>query len=151
MNIEKIKEFLIKFNINKDIILKFLENKKIENKNNNIFLIENEFKTNQIYKEELIFIKLNLILPSKYLLKFISENTKNIIEAKSEKQAIEFTYGKSLSFQSIINKYQLKFKEEELYLITYQKSIIGYFKYDPKNKTHPIKNLMNIGEYLHEN
>ena len=152
MNLNELKQFLEKFNINKEIIEEYLNNKKIININNNLFLInkEDEFKKNQVFSDNLIFIQLNQLLPSKYLLKFISKNSKNKIEVKSEKQALEFTYSKSLSLQSIINKYQLKFKENQYYLIEYN-NILGYFQYNPKNKTHPLKNIMNIGEYLHEN
>jgi len=153
MNLDQLIKFLIKFNVERKIIEEFLKDKQIIQINKNYFLINKntKIKTDQVYTDKLIFIQLNNLLPSKFLLNIIKKNTKNIIEVKSEKQALEYTYSKSLSFASIKNKYQLKFKEEEYYLIEYENQILGYFQYNPNHKTHPIKNIFNIGEYLHEN
>ncbi len=151
MEINELREFLTKFKLDLNSIENYLNNKKIITINKNIFLSENKFENNEVYKDELLFINLNdKLLPSKFLLEFIRNNTKNIIEIKNEKQTIEFTYSKSLGFSSIINKFQLKFNEDEYYLALYQNNIIGYFKYNPETKKFPLINLMNIGEYLHE-
>jgi len=69
---------------------------------------------------------------------------------RGEKQALNYSYGKDITFESIRNMNQLRFQKEKLYLVIFEEEVYGYFKFDKENKRHPLKNIMNIGQYLHE-
>lgn len=148
MNLQKLKQFLLDFNLNEEIVEDFLKNKQIKEINKNYFLINKNtnLQKNQIFEETLIFIQLNEFLPSKYLLSFIKENQGLFVEIRNEKQAINFTYSKTLKFASIIKK---KGSFENKYLAIYDNEILGYGEFSQNKKE--FKNLMNIGEYLKEN
>lgn len=141
MQLNELRHFLLKFDINDDVIDRFLEGKSITVVDNNIFLSDKKFDDNVIYRDCLIFINLkDNILISKFLLDYIKSNSNNSIEI-NEKQALNFTYGKIPD----INKSRLK--NHRYYLILNEKEVMGYISYDGKN----ITNEMNIGQYLHEN
>lgn len=151
MNKQKLIIFLEKFEIKEEIIEEFLKDKQIIEINKNIFLTKNNFKENQVLGNNLLFIQLNNLLPSKYLLNFIFHNSKNQVQLRGEKQALNFTYTKPLSFDSIRNVNQLRFEKDKYYLVVFENSVIGYFEYEVRDKKHPLRNVFNIGEYLHEN
>lgn len=146
MNKQDIIQFLEKFELDNQTIDKFLENKQIIEKNKNIFLTDKPFDKNQVLDNGIIFIQLNKFLPTTYLLKFISENTPTI-QVKSQKQAMNYTYGKNLSFDSTI---KTTLVNSRCYIVKFEDMILGYAKID-KTQKHPIINEMNIGEYLKEN
>ena len=146
MDKTELTQFLEKFTIDEQIITQFLKDKQIIEKNKNIFLSEKPFEEKQVSGNGLIFIQLNKFLPSTYLLKFIAQNSA-CIQAKGNKQAMNFTYGKNLSFDSTIKTTLVNGK---CYIVKCDDSIIGYAKID-KTQKHPILNEMNIGEYLKEN
>lgn len=146
MNKEELIQFLSNFEINENTIADSLNNKQIHTINQNVFISDNKFEKNQIFGDILLFIKLKKLLPSKYLLKFIQTHTKTI-NIKSEKRALDFTYGKNLSFDSIIKEQILI--NQKYYIISYKDNILGYAQIDKKQKA-PIINIMNIGEYLKE-
>jgi len=142
MNKPEVIDFLKQFDIKDNIIDNFLKNKHIITVNNNTFLTTKKFEKNQIYGGTLLFIQLKEHLPSKFLLDFIKQNTK-LAEIISEKQALNFTYGKDLKIGQV--KYQ-QFNNKQLYIVTHKDEILGYAKYYEKE----FNNLMNIGEYLKE-
>jgi len=149
MEIIELITFLEKFDIEETKITNFVKNKIIIEKNENLFLRQNKFKNNQIFDDNLIFIQLKNLLPSKYLLNFIFNNTKNKAELKSEKQAMNFTYSKNLAFESIAS--DIRFIKGKYYLIIFKNKLLGYVEKEKGDKKHPLQNLFDIGEYLKEN
>lgn len=149
MKLQEVNNFLKKFNIEEQKIREYTKDKEIVKINENIFLTKKKLDKNQIYTDGLIFIKLKKLLPSKFLLEFIKNNSENQVNVKGEKQALNFSYGKDLSLDSIKSK--MKFNSNQFYLATYENEELGYFQFNKTNKQHPIKVIMNIGEYLHEN
>jgi len=151
MEIKDLIIFLKKFEIKEEKIKSFIGEKLIIEKNSHFFLTNQKDKI--IKTDLLLFINLKFLLPSKFLLNFIFKNSENIVEVKSEKQAMNFTYGKDLSIDSIIKVQGKHFKVGIYYLLIYKNLILGYFEYlgnNQKNKKHPLFNLMNIGRYLKE-
>jgi len=153
MNLSELNKFLNKFDIKEDKIEVYTNNKKLFEVNSNIFLSEKEFEKNQVFGDTLLFINLkNGLMPTTYLLNFIKENSKNILKLKSDKHKIDFTYGKSLSLDSITKSNNLKLIENKKYLILSTNEIIlGIVEYNQKDKKNPLENKFNIGEYLKEN
>jgi len=146
MDIPELKGFLSNFCLPEDKIDEFILNKSIVTKNDNIFLTNKDFTKREVFNDGLIFIKLKILLPSKYILSFIHKNTKPII-IKSQKQALNYTYGKSLSLDSVNKNQQLQ--DGKYYILESNKIALGYVQYK-KTERFPIFNLMNIGEYLKE-
>ena len=153
MNLSELNKFLNKFDIKEDKIEVYTNNKKLFEVNSNIFLSEKEFEKNQVFGDTLLFINLkNGLMPTTYLLNFIKENSKNILKLKSDKHKVDFTYGKSLSLDSITKSNNLKLIENKKYLILSTNEIIlGIVEYNQKDKKNPLENKFNIGEYLKEN
>ena len=161
MNLNNLWEFLEKFDIKKVIIDEYLENKRIVEVNNNIFLINknSNFDKTQIYDNGLIFIQLKLLLPSTFLLNFIKLNSPNIINVKSKKTVLAFTYSKSLNFEQV--KVSNRVSPGKFYLTIFEDKVLGYVSLDEKmyanaknmsnSRYFPLINKMNIGEYLKEN
>ncbi len=145
MNHNEITCFLKKFDIKDENIAEFFLNKKIIEKNENIFLSERKIEKNLVYTDTLIYIKLLKLLPSMFLLDFIYNNTQNILYLKNSKNAINFTYGKDLKLDAIDKK--IKLEENKMYILLFDEEIIGIIKYE----NNLLKNEMNIGEYLKEN
>ena len=143
MNKRDVIDFLEQFNIEEDKINKFFKDKYVITINNNTFLTKKNFQKNQVYGDTLLFIQLKKHIPSKFLLDFIKKHT-NLVEITTDKQALNFTYGKNIKIQSV--KYR-NFKENQLYIVTYQDEILGFARFENKE----FINLMNIGEYLQEN
>ena len=144
MRADELRSFLKKFDVSNSKISKFFLGKKLHEKNENVFLCEREFEEDEIFNDSLVFIKLKRLLPSKYLLGFINENSKNIVYVKSSKKALDFTYGKDLSLSHI--KCSLRLDEKKLYLVVYDENPIGYAIFMKKK----LVNQMNIGDYLRE-
>jgi hypothetical protein len=146
MNLDKLKLFLEKFDIKKEDITKIISNKKIIVKENGNVLLTNEnLKNNETQVDEIIFIKLNKLLPTKYLLKTISLNSKNIVDIKNDRKGLDFTYGKDLMIDMI--KTKIKLENNKYYVTKFDNKILGYSEF----KNNKLKNIMNIGEYLKEN
>ena len=145
MRADELRSFLKGFDVSNSKISKFFLRRKLYEKNENVFLCEREFEEDEIFNDSLVFIKLKRLLPSKYMLDFISKNSKNIVSVKSSKKALDFTYGKDLSLNYI--KCSLKLDEKKFYLVVYDKEPIGYIKFVNKK----LLNQMNIGDYLREN
>jgi hypothetical protein len=132
MNIQELKEFLNNFCLPEDKIEQFISNKSIVSKNNNIFLTNKKFEKNEIFDEGLIYIKLRTLLASKYLLRFIKDNSEGAVTIKNEKQALNYTYGKSLSFDSIEKNHPLI--KNKYYIVEYNDNILGYAQIDKTKK-----------------
>ncbi len=149
MDIQTFKKELQKFNIEEEKINSIIKNKNILKLNQNYFLIDKNqtIKNNQTYTNNIIYIQLRKLLPSKFLLNLIDKTTQNKIEIKNEKQALNFTYGKDLHTDSIK---EITLQNNQYYIVKYNKNILGYAKFD-KTKKHQIINKLNIGEYLKEN
>jgi hypothetical protein len=145
MNKKDFFEFLKKFDLKKESIYKLIENKDVFENKNNIFLSKKKLEKNCVYTDKIIFVKLKKLLVSNFLLNYIGENTKNIINIKNSKQALNFTYGKNLVLESV--KIDNKIKKNSYYIIKFEDTILGYVKLQEKR----LENLMNIGEYLREN
>ncbi len=149
MDISDLRLFLEKFGLDSKKIDDFIGSKKLFVVNRNVFLSKKSFEKNQVFGEGLVFIKLNKLLPSTFLLNFILETEGNFCELKSEKQALNFTFGKSLSFDSV--KEGVRFSRGSYYLVVFEKKFLGYVELNKNDKKFPLKNLMNVGEYLKEN
>lgn len=148
MELQELRDFLLKFEIVESKIDEFIGDKQIIEVEDNLYLTSERFEKNQYSTDGLIFIQLKSFLPSKYLIEFIYKNTKNIAEIKSEKQAMNFTYSKNLSFESIGS--ETRFIKGKYYLITYKNQVLGYVEKDKADKKHPLQNNFDIGEYLKE-
>ena len=140
-------EFLDKFNIKKEIIDQFLDKKIIVDKNNNIFLTKNQFKKNQVYSDTLLFISLQKLTPSRYLLEYIKDNTNNIIKISSDKQIRRILYGEDLSIDAVDKKQN--FIKEKYYIVINNEKPLGVVENIGIGK-FPFKNIYNLGDYLHE-
>ncbi len=149
MKLEELTEYLKRFEISDENIVKIIKNKKVIQINENIFLTSKEFEKNQISQDTIIFIKLKKLLPTTYLLNIIKENTNNIIKLESKKTALNFTYSKNLTFENIPKNFKLKSNYD--YLVLFENTPIGIAKLNKKDKKFPVENIMNIGEYLKEN
>lgn len=136
MNNKELNLFFEKFNLRNN----FRDLKLV---NNNLFNLSKITK-NQVYGDDLLFLKLNKLVPSIKLLTYISENSKNKVEIINRKKAIDFTYGKNLSLDSIV---KFKLEKNKYYLIFYQKKIIGVVEFNG----FELKNIFNLGDYLKEN
>jgi len=97
----------------------------------------------------LLFINLVKFLPSKVLLKFIKDNTQNIIEIKNEKQALNFTYSKKILIEST-TKPKAKFDLDKSYIVIYKTQILGYADFVKKQGNFYFDNIVNLGQYLKE-
>lgn len=151
-NLIDLKTFLLEFNIEEIIVDEFLKNKEIIKINNNTFLVKAEnlpLPKNQVYTDNLLFIQLEKYLPSRFLLEFISNNSKSL-QIKNEKQSLNYTYGKSLKLESLQKDiHNTRIEENRLYIVKFNEDILGYCKFNQSKKE--ICNIMNIGEYLKEN
>lgn len=138
-NTNQLKSFLNEFNICEKSINEFLGNKKIVEKNENIYLVPKKYKfdKNEIANKYLIFLKLKKQVPSMYLLNFIKENSKNV-NIKNYKKALNYTYGKDIILTKSGSGYVL---------VTNENLILGIGKFDK----FKLINIFNIGEYLKEN
>ncbi len=146
MDLKKLILFLEKFDIKKENIQNIISKKEIIIKNSgNILLTSQKIKENETKVDEIIFIKLNKLLPTTYLLKIIQKNSNNNIEINQERKALDFTYGKDLDLNSI--KTKIKLIENNYYILKFNNNILGYVEF----KNNKLKNIMNIGEYLKEN
>jgi len=146
---ETLKQFLEKFNIENETITNYLENKEIIEIKKNIYLQPKNqpLLKNEIANENLIYIQLKYLAPSIHLLKFIKNNTKNVLKIKSDKRALDFTYGKDL-FQDLVTKHpKAEYKLNSYFIITYNNEILGYIEVDEKR----LNNEFHIGDYLKEN
>ena len=147
MDVKELIDFLLKFDVEQEKIDDFIKDKNIIEKNKHVFLTVDEFDKNQVFGDGLIFINLNGFLPSSYLLEFIRVNSKTII-VKNEKQSLNFSYFKSLAISTIE---QMRLLQNRYYIVEFAGVALGYADFDKKNiKKLPIRNLMNIGEYLKE-
>lgn len=138
-NLTDLKKFLNHFDILEKSVNNFLKNKRIVKKNNNIYLVPNDYKflNREVGNKFLIFLKLKKKVPSLYLLKFIKNNSK-CINIKNQKKALSYTYGKDLVLTNSYNGYAL---------ITNENLILGIGKIEK----FKLKNIFNVGEYLREN
>lgn len=149
MNITELKEFLINFEINKDIIDKYIQNKEIIELNNNLYLLNNNYNnlTNEVSNDNLIYIHLKELNPSILFLNWIKKNSKNILIVKSEKRALDFTYGKEL-FTNLVTKHpKAQFITGKNHIIEFDNEILGYIEIGEKS----LNNKFHVGNYLKEN
>ena len=148
MNITEFKQFLENFKIEENIIEEYLKEKEIVGLNNNLYLLPNNYEKlkNEISNDNLIYIQLKYLLPSIQLLNFIKNNTKNVLKIKSEKRALDFTYGKDL-FSDLVTKHpKCEFTIDKCYIVEFNKEILGYVQM-AENK---LNNEFHIGHYLKE-
>ena len=149
MNITELKEFLTNFNIEQEKVEQYTKNKEIVKLNNNIYLQpkNKELLKNEISNENLIYIKLRYELPSILLLNWIKNNSKNLLKIKSEKRALDFTYGKDL-FTDLVTKHpKSNFELDKYYIVEFDNEILGYVQMAEKS----LNNEFHIGHYLKEN
>jgi hypothetical protein len=146
--ITQLKEFLTNFNINQDKIEEFTNNKEIIELNSNIYLQPKTTKLliNEISNENLIYIKLKYELPSILLLNWIKNNTKNVLKIKSEKRALDFTYGKDLFTDLVTKNPNTQLEMEKFYIIEFDNEILGYVQMAEKK----LNNEFHVGHYLKE-
>jgi len=145
MNYKEFEEFLNKFQINEKKIYELWGMGKIVERNENIFITQEKFDEKEVYHDYIIFIKLNeRLLPSKFLLNWIGENSKTVLFPKNEKIALDFTFSKDIFLDHIANKVNLQ--DNIYYVVSYDKSVLGYVQ----KKQKRLINKMNIGEYLRE-
>ncbi|NQZ85602.1 MAG: hypothetical protein HRU03_07830 [Nanoarchaeales archaeon] len=149
MNITELKEFLTNFNIEKDKLKQYLENKEITELNSNLYLLDKNYEKlkNEISNDKLIYIQLKYLSPSILLLNWIKNNTKNVLKVKSDKRALDFTYGKDL-FTDLVTKHpKAEFTLGQNYIVTYDDNILGYVEMAEKI----LNNEFHVGDYLKEN
>jgi len=147
--IKDLKQFLEKFNIPEETISEYLKNKEIKIINKNIYLKNKntQLLKNEIANDSLIYIQLKYLSPSIHLLNFIKNNTKNVLKIKSDKRALDFTYGKDL-FTDLVTKHpKSEFKLGTYFIITYNNEILGFIEVAEKR----LNNEFHIGDYLKEN
>lgn len=145
-----LQQFLEKFNIPTQTITNHLQNKQLQKIQNHIYLQPKNqpLLKNEISNENIIFIQLKYLSPTTHLLNFIKTNTENILKLKSDKRALDFTYGKDLFLDHITKpKNQKTLNENQYYIIEHNKQIIGYIQ---PNKNR-LLNEFHIGDYLKEN
>ena len=149
MNITELKEFLTKFEIKTENIEEFTNNKEIVELNNNTYLLEKDYNKlkNEISNDKLIYIQLKSKVPSILFLKWIKENTNNVLKIKSEKRALDFTYGKELFTDLVSKSTKTKLTIEKYYIVEFDNEILGYVKMAEKTLT----NKFHIGDLLKEN
>lgn len=149
MNITELREFLTNFKIDQDKINEYLENKKIIELNNNLYLLPQNYDKlkNEISNDNLIYIQLKYLSPSILLLNWIKNNTKNVLKIKSEKRALDFTYGKDL-FQDLVTKNsKCEFELNKYFIVEFNNEILGYIQVADKK----LNNEFHVGDYLKEN
>ena len=145
MRADELRDFLKNFELSNAKIADFFKGKKMAKRDNNIFLVESDLEENVKFKDTLLFIKLQKFLPSTYLLNYLKDNTKDILEIKTERSALSFTYGRPLKFVEVNANFKLQ-GGKKYYIVTYNNRPLGYVNLD-KNK---LWNRMNIGDYLRE-
>lgn len=92
-------------------------------------------------------------IPTRFLLNFLLEKLpeESIVEVKTEKQALNFTYGKNLSRESVFLAQRRRLEEGRMYLIIFDKKPLGYASFTKESKKSiTLHNEMNIGMYLRE-
>jgi hypothetical protein len=147
--ITELKEFLENFNIQEEKITEYLENKEIVELQENLYLLPKDYQKlkNEISNDNLIYIKLKYMLPSIQLLQFIKNNTKNILKIKSDKRALDFTYGKDLFTDLVTKNPSVEFTIGKFYIVTYDKQVLGYVQMAQAR----LNNEFHVGHYLKEN
>jgi hypothetical protein len=146
--ITELKEFLENFNIQEEKITEYLENKEIVELQENLYLLPKDYQKlkNEISNDNLIYIKLKYILPSIQLLQFIKNNTKNVLNIKSDKRALDFTYGKDLFTDLVTKSSSVEFTVDNFYIVVYDKKILGYVQMGQAR----LNNEFHLGHYLKE-
>jgi hypothetical protein len=148
-----IKEFLdeisIDFNLFKDYY-DLNQNKIIEN-NEGIFISKKNFSDNEKLNGEIIFIKLKETHPTKFLLKFLEKHLEKI--EISEKNSIKFTFDKDIIIEDkeLKKKILSKTNENSNFLIQFNNKTIGICKIKKEKNKIILENKFNIGKYLKEN
>lgn len=102
MNINDFSEFLAKFDIPEKIIKEFTSAKVLVQLRSNVYLTDKDFEPREIHKDIIMFIRLQRLVPTSYLLNFIARHSPNTVDV-NDKQAVDFTYGRDLSFQAMRN------------------------------------------------
>ncbi len=143
MDLNYLRDYLISFNLSSEIIDSFLDNKKIFLKFNQIYLVDKGFSGKKVFDSNLIFIQLEKLLPSKFLLDFILKNTPNKVNLRSREVVLKLVYGKTLP-RGI--DYGVNFENDKRYILDYYSECISVHKIENDN----FINEFNIGEYLKE-
>lgn len=148
MNTESLTKFLEKFDINQEDINNILQNKEIKKIKSNYFLVDKDQKLeeNQVFTDTLIYIQLQKLLPSKYLLEIIFNLTKNKCELTNQKQVDRFLFFKDLTIQATKTR---NLKENKYHIVTFENQTLGICEFKKSDK-YPIFNIFNLGEYLRE-
>ena len=144
------RKFLEKFDINQENLDKILDNKEIKKIKSNYFLIDKDkvsiLNENQVFTDTLIYIQLQKLLPSKYLLKLIFENTSNKCELTNQKQVDNFLFFKDLTVKATKTR---NLKNGKYHIVVFENEILGICEFKKEDK-YPIFNVFNLGEYLRE-
>lgn len=147
MNLDTIRTFISSFTVDEEEVNSFLENKKLFVKFNHIFLVEKGFSGKKVSDNQLLYIQLEKLLPSKYFLLELNTLVSRSLFLKSRDVSLKFLYGKDLPAHL---DYGVKLEEGKRYLVDYQGEILGYVRCITENGNLRLVNEFHIGEYLRE-
>ena len=147
MNLDTIRTFISSFTVDEEEVNLFLENKKLFVKFNHIFLVEKGFSGKKVSDNQLLYIQLEKLLPSKYFLLELKELVLRSLFLKSRDVSLKFLYGKDLPAHL---DYGVKLEEGKRYLVDYQGEILGYVQCISENGNLRLVNEFHVGEYLRE-
>jgi hypothetical protein len=148
MDLDVLKKFLLSFEIEKIEIENYLQDKKLFLKFNHTYLVEKGFSGKKVFDNQLLYIELAKVLPSKYFLLTLKDLTKKSLFLRSRDVSLKFLYGKNLSSNL---DYGVELKENQRYLVDYQGEILGYVLCMKIGSELILQNDFHIGEYLREN
>jgi hypothetical protein len=146
MNRKQLDAFFELFGLNQEERQSLMGEGMIVEQNGHLFLTQTPFSEEQVAGGIPLFIMLKQkVVAARPLLDMIYRKVTGL-EVRTRKQALQFTYGKSLSRQLL--EYEGDLVDQRYYLITINKRILGYAQYDHSAKK--LYNKMHVGEYLKE-
>ena len=147
MDLDTVKTFISSFAVDEEEVTSFLENKKLFVKFNHIFLVEKGFSGKKVSDNQLLYIQLERLLPSKYFLLELKDLVSRSLFLKSRDVSLKFLYGKDLPAHL---DYGVKLEEGKRYLVDFQGEILGYVQCISENGNLRLVNEFHIGKYLKE-
>lgn len=147
MNLDNVRNFLLSFTVDEQQVDYFLQDKKLFVKFNHIFLVERGFSGKKVSDNQLLYIQLEKLLPSKYFLSHIKELVPRVLFLRSRDLSLKFLYGKNLPTSL---DYGVTLEVGKNYLVDFQGEILGYVGCVAENGDVRLVNEFHIGEYLRE-
>lgn len=147
MNLDNVRNFLLSFTVDEQQVDYFLQDKKLFVKFNHIFLVERGFSGKKVSDNQLLYIQLEKLLPSKYFLSQIKELVPRVLFLRSRDLSLKFLYGKNLPTSL---DYGVTLEVGKNYLVDFQGEILGYVGCVAENGDVRLVNEFHIGEYLRE-